>query len=131
MITVLSRVGKSVGAAFDQAAPQRRPLLTSRRLVARASGPAHDLVSSRRDRPPAAAEVRQSFAGGLARARVSREPVERVSAVGDLHAAVLAPGGAKKRAAGTTDRLRLALRRQRRPVTGAQAVARALAVLVL
>src|SRR3954454_15138790 len=131
MIRVLSHVGNRLGPPSFRRPPYWRPLLRAVVLVARASGAAHDLVSGRRDRPPPAAEVRQSLAGGLACGCVSREPVERVSAVGDLHAAVAAPDGAQERLAGPVDRLRLAPCRQRGPVTGAQARAGALAMPVL
>src|SRR4051794_6598562 len=121
MITPPPLIKKRLGPPSFRPPPVGEPLLRAVVLVARARGAAHDLFSGRRDRPPSAAEVRQSLAGGLACGRVSREPVERVSAVGDLHAAVAAPGGAQKRLAGPVDRLWLALCRQRRPVIGAQA----------
>ena len=90
-----------------------------------------DLVSGRREHPPVAAEVVEALTADLALARVSGEPVERVVAVGDLHAAVGPAGPTEQRCLDPGYRVRPARCEQRRPVGGAGARAGALALLVL
>src|SRR5881396_2209338 len=66
-----------------------------------------DLLSGGRDDIPAAAEVLQALARGLARLPVQAEPVERMAPVGDLLASVCASGCSEQRLlrAGTSDGL--------------------------
>src|SRR4029453_11752885 len=88
-------------------------------------------VAGGRDRVPPAAESAEAFAPGLAGPLVAGEVVERVSVVGDLNPTVLTAGRAQKRAAGTGDRPRLAVRGERRPVARAGAIAAARASFVV
>src|SRR4029450_4810330 len=76
-------------------------------------------------------ESDEAFAPGLAGALVAGEVVKRVGVVGDLNPTVLAAGRTQKRAAGTGDRPRLAVRGERRPVARAVAVAAARASFVV
>src|SRR5690242_17224671 len=114
MITILSRVGKSVGAAST-----RRPPKSS----------GGDLVSGGREHPPLTAEVVEALTVGLTPTHVSGVPVERVMSVRDLHTAVGPASPAEQGLLRPGDRVRLARRDQRRPVGGARARAGALALL--
>src|SRR5262249_36029341 len=82
-------------------------------------------------RIPAAAEAGRSFAGRLAGLRVLDEAVERMAGIGDLEVAVATPCRPEQVGAGAAPGNRLSPSKQRRPVPGTVAVARALLAFVV
>src|SRR5262245_9238082 len=105
--------------------PPRRPVLCVR------SAFVLDLLAGGAQRVPLGAEVVQALAVGLSRLRIADVPVRRVACVGDLLAAVRAPGGSQQPLLDATPCDRPAVRQQRWPVGGARSGAGAPMTLVL
>src|SRR3954452_2989166 len=78
-----------------------------------------DLRSSGRDDPPRSAELIEALAAELAALAVGDVVVEGVPAVGHLERPVRAPGRAEERVTDAGAGVRLCLRGERRPESGA------------